>query len=637
MKHFNLIKTFLLLFALVVGGGSSAWATEVTYNFTQIPGFSDWSNSYESHSVNYDEATVTFAEADKNTSTITDRPVTKGKDVSIVMKGTKTLSSVTFVCKQWGTKAQTITLQYSTDGGESYSNFSPSVTSTNFTISKSGLPTGTNAVKIIFSSSNQVGITSATIDYSEPTAVADPVFSPTAGAVEKGTSVSLSTSTGDAKIYYTTDGTTPSSSSTLYENAIVVNVSQTIKAIAIKGSESSNVVSAEYTIKKVETPTFSEDAGAIAMGTTIEIETGTEGATIHYTIDNSTPTVSSPTYSGPITVNEAMTIKAIAIKDKWDDSEVASVSYSIIAPVSGLAIDFETDDVSKYVDWDFSNIVIVDNVAGMSAHGGSKWGNTDGKASASIATKDKILHPLTFCCYISKESKNTTSSVWKVQISKDGSTWSDAGEKSATAMTKGGWQEFTVDLTSYTDVYVRLYYSGSTAVRDVDDIVLTTYEPITISSAGYATYCSSAALDFTGITTLTAYTASKDNNTNAIIFNKVEGKVPANTGLLVSGETTNVPVCASADPVENLLVGVTTETVKDAGTVFVLMNGSKGIGFYKNSNAFTVRTNSAYLPAEAVETAGARAFIGFDDDTTGIAEMNTQKEDVKRMFDLQGR
>ena len=134
---------------------------------------------------------------------------------------------------------------------------------------------------------------------------------------------------------------------------------------------------------------------------------------------------------------------------------------------------------------------------------------------------------------------------------------------------------------------------------------------------------------------MTAYTATKD--VDGVMFNKVEGKVPANTGLLVSGETTNVPVCASADPVTNLLVGVTTETVKDAGTVFVLMNGSKGIGFYKNSNAFTVRANSAYLPAEAVETAGARTFIGFDDETTGIAEVNTQKEDAKRMFDLQGR
>lgn len=196
---------------------------------------------------------------------------------------------------------------------------------------------------------------------------------------------------------------------------------------------------------------------------------------------------------------------------------------------------------------------------------------------------------------------------------------------------------------------VRCYATSGNQIRATEIVVNAESEPngyvttlptdvtVSISSAGYATYCSNYPLDFTGITTLTAYTASKDDNTNAIIFNKVEGKVPANTGLLVSGETTNVPVCASADPVENLLVGVTTATVKDANTIFVLMNGSKGIGFYKNSNAFTVRANSAYLPAEAVGTAGARTFIGFDDDTTGIAEVNTQKDNAKRMFDLQGR
>ncbi len=178
------------------------------------------------------------------------------------------------------------------------------------------------------------------------------------------------------------------------------------------------------------------------------------------------------------------------------------------------------------------------------------------------------------------------------------------------------------------------YFTGKTGVKNTSEISAVSV-PVSITSAGYATYCSNYPLDFTGITALTAYTATKD--VDGVTFNKVEGKVPANTGLLVSGETTNVPVCASADPVTNLLVGVTTETVKSAGTVFVLMNGSKGIGFYKNLNAFTLRANSAYLPAEAVETAGARTFIGFDDETTGIAEMNTQKEDAKRMFDLQGR
>ena len=158
---------------------------------------------------------------------------------------------------------------------------------------------------------------------------------------------------------------------------------------------------------------------------------------------------------------------------------------------------------------------------------------------------------------------------------------------------------------------------------------------ITISAAGWATYSSNYPLDFTGVTALTAYTATMDGS--IVKFNKVTGKVPANTGLLVRGETANVPVCASAEAVENLLVGVTAETVKTANTVFVLMKGSKGIGFYKNTNDFTLRANSAYLPAEDVEGSTARAFIALDDETTGIADVKAVKEDAEGMFDLQGR
>lgn len=108
---------------------------------------------------------VVFAEANKNSSTITDRPVTKGKDVSVLATSGKTIENVQFECKQWSSsKTQTITLHYSTDGGKNYT--STGVTSKNFTIEKNGLPAGTNAVKISFSSkSNQVGISSCTITF----------------------------------------------------------------------------------------------------------------------------------------------------------------------------------------------------------------------------------------------------------------------------------------------------------------------------------------------------------------------------------------------------------------------------------------------------------------------------------------
>ena len=134
----------------------------ITYVFGEHSDFSTWTASYAQHTLSYTEADVIFASADKNSQTITDIPVTKGGDVSMVMKTADAkLAEVTFNCRQWGTKAQTITLHYSTDGGSSYT--STGITSTNFTISDDALPTGTNAVKITFSStSNQVGIESVT-------------------------------------------------------------------------------------------------------------------------------------------------------------------------------------------------------------------------------------------------------------------------------------------------------------------------------------------------------------------------------------------------------------------------------------------------------------------------------------------
>lgn len=80
--------------------------------------------------------------------------------------------------------------------------------------------------------------------------VATPAFSVTSGAVNSGTEVTITCATGDAKIYYTTDGTVPTAESTAYTEAISVTPPMTLKAIAVKdGMNNSSVASASYTIK----------------------------------------------------------------------------------------------------------------------------------------------------------------------------------------------------------------------------------------------------------------------------------------------------------------------------------------------------------------------------------------------------
>ena len=142
--------------------------TTYTYNydFSKISGLADWGTSYSNHSVDYSEAKtkIVFEKANKSNQTITNVPVTKGESViASLTDANKCFTGIKFVCKQWGDKKQTITFNYSTDGGSTFQTLTPSVTSDNFTLAVDAdvMPLNVDAIKFTFSSkSDQVGIAS---------------------------------------------------------------------------------------------------------------------------------------------------------------------------------------------------------------------------------------------------------------------------------------------------------------------------------------------------------------------------------------------------------------------------------------------------------------------------------------------
>ena len=92
------------------------------------------------------------------------------------------------------------------------------------------------------------GIEIQTSGGTAPTA-ATPTFSPAGGTYPSAQTVTISDATSGAKIYYTTNGTTPTTSSTLYSGPIPVNGSETLKALAVaSGYANSAVATAAYTI-----------------------------------------------------------------------------------------------------------------------------------------------------------------------------------------------------------------------------------------------------------------------------------------------------------------------------------------------------------------------------------------------------
>ena len=161
---------------------------------------------------------------------------------------------------------------------------------------------------------------------------ATPTFSVAAGTYTSTQTVSISDTTPGATIYYTTDGTTPTTSSPVYSGAITVSSTETLQAIATAtGYSPSAVQSAAYTINlsAAATPTFNVAAGTYTTVQTVTISDTTPGATIYYTTNGTTPTISSTKYTGAISVSSSETLEAIATASGYSTSAVQSAAYTI--------------------------------------------------------------------------------------------------------------------------------------------------------------------------------------------------------------------------------------------------------------------------------------------------------------------
>ena len=155
-------------------------------------------------------------------------------------------------------------------------------------------------------------------------------------------------------------------------------------------------------ITKVKTPTFSPAAGAVAAGTEVAISTTTEGATIYYTTNGTNPTTESSVYSDPIVINSTTTLKAIAVKDGFNNSDVAEAEYTVAStqtaiptflPAAGtyasaqnVTISTDTDGATIYYTTDGT-----DPTTESSVYDGAINVNKNMTIKA-IATKDGLLN-----------------------------------------------------------------------------------------------------------------------------------------------------------------------------------------------------------------------------------------------------
>lgn len=160
--------------------------------------------------------------------------------------------------------------------------------------------------------------------------------SPAAGILNRPQLISVSNpNPADASVYYTTDGSIPTTASSLYSGLFTIDANDvldgnhmvTLKLRAFKANwDASDLLSMEYSFQTA-TPVFSLASGVYPSAQVLSLTTVTNGASIRYTIDGSEPNETSLLYTAPIPVTQSMTVKAIAYNGDYLVSDVSSATY----------------------------------------------------------------------------------------------------------------------------------------------------------------------------------------------------------------------------------------------------------------------------------------------------------------------
>jgi hypothetical protein len=223
---------------------------------------------------------------------------------------------------------------------------------------------GTNETAQFNVSANVSGNVQMTVTVAGTPQASTPVFSPLGGTYTSTQTPSITSSTSGSTIIYTTDGSTPTTTSgctaggtgTAISNGSTITVtyvagtSVIVNAIAChSGDTNSSVATAVYTFQaaqtQVTTPTISLQSGSYVGGQTATLATSTSGATICYRQDGGTPTAATPgtcdassstlTNGSTIVIGTSGTLTVMGTKASFINSGVASATYSIFtgAPI----------------------------------------------------------------------------------------------------------------------------------------------------------------------------------------------------------------------------------------------------------------------------------------------------------------
>jgi len=593
----QLLAKLLLLISALVGGGSSVWADEIRTIWSEDWSRDDYSwssNSATGPSVSTD-GKVTYAYTG-NTKVWKDNANAGGTVPELLIeKGSKTFTATITDFQGCG---KTLTLTYYTNKPDKL-NITSSDAKSISTVASTGtakqytrtivLKDDATQLALVFTNSNGSSGDNIRLDnielkgtFVDETTVSAPTFLLAEGTYYGTQSVMITTLTDDANIYYTLDGSTPTSASTLYTGVISVSSSKTIKAIAVKAGMNNSTV-----------------------------ETST------YTIIPSIPAVNAKDYSN------GYFVKVTDVDDLEDGDAILIVSKDGSYVMGGQSSKYRAafavssaDGVISSLPGNAQKIVLV---------------KTENRFFLSTTTTNFLYASSSSSNNIGTDTESTAKANAMATIDIDAS-----GD--ATIVFKGSNTNNSLRY-NYNSGSPRFtcYSSGQEAVHIYKEV-----PGIAISAYGWGTLVCNAPLDFTG-TGVNAYIVTGRSGTSVVMSDALT-TVPANTPLLVNADEGKymipVAVTSTTDVSANQLKAGSGEAVSKAeGYDRYVLSVTNGKAAFKkiNATAATVVKGRAYLEFDT--SSAAPEFLSVDfGETTPVNGIDAAKTvDLGGVYNLNGQ
>ena len=376
----------------------------------------------------------------------------------------------------------------------------------------------------------------------------------------------------------------------------------------------------------------------------VTIATETENAEIYYTLDGSDPVENGLLYAAEIEITETTTVKAVAVKEGWNNSEVVESKFTKLTVIEDGIIDvlnreFTGIEDTQYSAWEDKTSNSSAVYAGQSAGGNDAIQLRSNNSNSGIVTT------------VSGGKVKKISIDWNSNTAAERELWVYGSNTAYTspedlykADTDGdklaeipfGTLEFVIE-GDYEYIGLRSG-NGAMYLNSIEITWVEEEEPVVETWSSF--YAAFPVAIPEGVEAYIVTVA----NAGYVTLTQIYNAVPANTGVILKGgsiEATNDNYYsgAVAEVTGNLLQGTMTNTyISEEAYVLGKVDGV--IGLYKalmTDGLWLNNANKAYLPASAVEGAQNVKSLSFRFPGTTAIE-NVEVENASNViYDLTGR